>query len=166
MKLLSYIQEGVTRVGVHTEAGILDVEHALTASGYLKGTSSVTLQNVIAGGLEMLSHLNGLAGQAVSGTVPESDAVVLLDESTLQLAPCVPRPGKIICVGLNYRKHAEETNAPILQTPILFSKFNNALAAHLEPVPLPAASQTVDYEAELVIVMGRTAPECLQGGSL
>ncbi|MEI2393937.1 MULTISPECIES: fumarylacetoacetate hydrolase family protein [Paenibacillus] len=157
MKLLSYIQEGVTRVGVHTEAGILDVEHALTASGYLKGTSSVTLQNVIAGGLEMLSHLNGLAGQAVSGTVPESDAVVLLDESTLQLAPCVPRPGKIICVGLNYRKHAEETNAPIPQTPILFSKFNNALAAHLEPVPLPAASQTVDYEAELVIVMGRTA---------
>lgn len=95
MKLLSYIQEGVTRVGVHTEAGILDVEHALTASGYLKGTSSVTLQNVIAGGLEMLSHLNGLAGQAVSGTVPESDAVVLLDESTLQLAPVFPGPVKL-----------------------------------------------------------------------
>lgn len=158
MKILSYIQEGVTRLGVHTEAGILDVEHALTASGYLKGTSSVTLQDVIAGGPEMLSHLNGLARQAVRElTVPESDTVVLLDESTLQIAPCVPSPGKIICIGLNYRKHAEETNAPIPQTPILFSKFNNALAAHLEPVPLPAASQKVDYEAELVIVMGRTA---------
>ncbi|AIQ58581.1 fumarylacetoacetate hydrolase family protein [Paenibacillus borealis] len=156
MKILSYIQEGVTRLGVHTEAGILDVEQALAASGLVKGTRSLTLQDLIAGGPEILSHLNGLAVQAAGG-VDVSESIALLDESALQLAPCVQSPGKIICVGLNYRKHAEETNAPIPQTPILFSKFNNALAAHLEPVPLPAASQKVDYEAELVIVMGRTA---------
>lgn len=156
MKILSYIQEGVTRLGVHTEAGILDVEQALAASGLVKGTSPLTLQDLIAGGPEIQSHLNGLAVQAAGG-VDVSESIALLDESALQLAPCVQSPGKIICVGLNYRKHAEETNAPIPQTPILFSKFNNALAAHLEPVPLPAASQKVDYEAELVIVMGRTA---------
>src|SRR5690606_16772336 len=65
---------------------------------------------------------------------------------------------KIICVGLNYRKHAEETNAPIPQYPILFNKFNNTLTGHGHEVPLPIkVTSKVDYEAELVIVIGKEA---------
>ena len=59
----------------------------------------------------------------------------LLDESQVKYGPCVTRPGKIICVGLNYRKHAEETNAPIPQYPILFNKFNNTIAAQGDEIP-------------------------------
>ena len=54
----------------------------------------------------------------------------LLDEDEIQWGPCVTHPNKIICVGLNYRKHAEETNAPIPDYPILFNKFNNTLTGH------------------------------------
>ncbi|WP_026960754.1 fumarylacetoacetate hydrolase family protein [Alicyclobacillus herbarius] len=69
--------------------------------------------------------------------------------------PCVLRPQKVICIGLNYRKHAAETGAPVPENPVVFSKFNNALAGHRESIPLPSSSTQVDYEAELAIVIGK-----------
>jgi 2-keto-4-pentenoate hydratase/2-oxohepta-3-ene-1,7-dioic acid hydratase in catechol pathway len=69
----------------------------------------------------------------------------------------VPRPGKIICIGLNYRDHAAESKMPIPEKPVVFSKFNTAVIAPGEPVVLPSTSQQVDYEAELAVVMGRRA---------
>jgi len=72
------------------------------------------------------------------------------------LAP-VPRPGKLICIGLNYRDHAAESNMPIPERPVVFSKFATAVIAPGEPVVLPPASQQVDYEAELAVVIGRRA---------
>jgi len=72
------------------------------------------------------------------------------------LAP-VPRPGKIICVGLNYRDHAAESNMPIPEKPVIFSKFTTGVIAPGEAVVLPPASQQVDYEAELAVVIGRRA---------
>ena len=78
-------------------------------------------------------------------------------ESELQLAPSVYRPGKIIAVGLNSRRHAQETGSPIPQTPILFSKFNNTLAAACDPVKLPSVASQYDYEVELGVVIGRQA---------
>lgn len=69
----------------------------------------------------------------------------------------VPRPGKLICIGLNYRDHAAESKMPIPERPIIFSKFSSAVIAPGEPVVLPAASQKVDYEAELAVVIGRRA---------
>lgn len=80
-----------------------------------------------------------------------------LDEVGLQIGACVPNPGKILCIGLNYRRHAAETGSPEPQTPILFSKFNNAIAAPREPIPLPPDVTDVDYEAELVVVIGKRA---------
>src|SRR5258705_12693084 len=70
------------------------------------------------------------------------------------LAP-VPRPGKLICIGLNYRDHAAESNMPIPERPVVFSKFATAVIAPGEPVVLPPASEKVDYEAELAVVIGR-----------
>ncbi|HEY8185106.1 MAG TPA: fumarylacetoacetate hydrolase family protein [Pyrinomonadaceae bacterium] len=72
------------------------------------------------------------------------------------LAP-VPRPGKVICIGLNYRDHAAESNMPIPERPVVFSKFATAVIAPGEPVVLPPASTQVDYEAELAVVIGRQA---------
>jgi 2,4-didehydro-3-deoxy-L-rhamnonate hydrolase len=69
----------------------------------------------------------------------------------------VPRPGKILCIGLNYRDHAAESNMPIPEKPVVFSKFSTAVIAPGEPVVLPATSQKVDYEAELAVVIGRRA---------
>jgi 2-keto-4-pentenoate hydratase/2-oxohepta-3-ene-1,7-dioic acid hydratase in catechol pathway len=72
-----------------------------------------------------------------------------------RLLPPVPDPHKIVCIGLNYRDHAAETGAPLPRDPVLFSKFATALVGPEAPVVLPPVSQEVDYEAELVLVLGR-----------
>jgi len=77
-------------------------------------------------------------------------------EDAYWFAP-VPRPGKLICIGLNYLDHATESNLPIPERPVVFSKFSTAVIAPGEPVVLPATSQKVDYEAELAVVIGRRA---------
>ena len=71
----------------------------------------------------------------------------------------VPRPGKLICIGLNYRDHAAESNMAIPKQPVVFSKFSTAVIAPGEPVVLPATSEQVDYEAELAVVIGRRAKD-------
>ncbi len=71
----------------------------------------------------------------------------------------VPRPGKIICIGLNYRDHAAESNMPIPEKPVVFSKFSTSVIAPGEPVVLPSTSKQVDYEAELAVIIGRRAKQ-------
>jgi 2-keto-4-pentenoate hydratase/2-oxohepta-3-ene-1,7-dioic acid hydratase in catechol pathway len=75
--------------------------------------------------------------------------------AVVKLLPPIPDPAKIICMGLNYRDHAAETGAKIPSEPVLFSKFNTALIGPDEPIVLPAVSKKVDYEAELVLVVGK-----------
>lgn len=70
------------------------------------------------------------------------------------LAP-VENPSKVFCIGLNYRDHAIETNSPIPSEPVVFSKFSQAVIGPDEPVILPAVAHEVDYEAELVVVIGK-----------
>ena len=76
---------------------------------------------------------------------------------SLQLTAPVPRPGKIICVGLNYRDHAKETGKPIPEEPVLFAKFANSVVPDGAEVPIPEVTREVDWEAELGVVIGRTA---------
>src|SRR5579871_1570656 len=75
--------------------------------------------------------------------------------STIKLLPPIPRPPKVICVGLNYADHARETGKQPPTEPVIFSKFPSVVIAHGDPIVLPRASQEVDYEAELVAVIGR-----------
>ncbi len=74
-----------------------------------------------------------------------------------QLLPPVVDPQKVICVGLNYADHAAETGAKVGDELVIFCKFPTALRGHLQPIELPAVSTKVDYEAELVVVIGRQA---------
>src|SRR5207249_11493671 len=67
----------------------------------------------------------------------------------------VPNPHKIVCLVLNYADHAKEGGVPIPKDPVLFSKYATALIGHGEAIVLPPVSQEVDYEAELVVVVGK-----------
>jgi 2-keto-4-pentenoate hydratase/2-oxohepta-3-ene-1,7-dioic acid hydratase in catechol pathway len=88
-------------------------------------------------------------------------------EAGVRLGPCVPRPPKIICIGLNYRRHAEEAGMPVPTSPVLFSKFGNTLAASGDDVPLPAGvAEQYDYEAELGVVIARTTKNVSEAGAL
>jgi 2-keto-4-pentenoate hydratase/2-oxohepta-3-ene-1,7-dioic acid hydratase in catechol pathway len=148
MKLLTFLHEGRHRLGVRTERGVFDVAEA-AANTASWGGAPVSMEDVLAGGPQAVRALQSRI-DAIG-----DPAAFLRDEAELELGPCVPNPGKILCVGLNYRRHAEETGAAVPQYPVLFSKFNNALTAHGADVPLPRVSGQVDYEAELAIVIGK-----------
>lgn len=69
--------------------------------------------------------------------------------------PLIPSPEKVICIGLNYSDHARETGVVPPSAPVVFNKFPTAVSAHQRPIVLPEVSTEVDYEAELVVVIGR-----------
>ena len=78
----------------------------------------------------------------------------------------IERPGKIICVGLNYRDHAEETGAALPTAPLLFAKWANTLIGPGEPIVIPAEVHETDYEAELGVVIGRTTSRVSEAQAL
>jgi len=157
LTLLNMRQGDSAALGVKTDRGVLDVAKA--AATYKVGAPRTT-DDVIQNGDQ---GLGALVARALAG----APADLFLDESKIEYAPAVTRPEKIVCVGLNYARHARETNNPIPKLPILFNKFNNALNSHKGTVRVSAVpAEQFDYEAELVIVMGRRASNVSEADAL
>jgi 2-keto-4-pentenoate hydratase/2-oxohepta-3-ene-1,7-dioic acid hydratase in catechol pathway len=150
LTLLTMRRSDEFRLGVKTDQGILDVpEAAKLLQMYAPATVDDLLQH------EDGPSLNALADAALKSTATRA---AFINEADIEYGPIVTRPEKIVCVGLNYRRHAKEVNLPIPAQPVLFSKFNNALTAHRGAIKLPVEIATkFDYETELVIVIGRKA---------
>lgn len=151
MKLLTYQTDEGLKLGVKTERGILDVFKASRLFLTPIQEFPLTIEQVVKQGEKIIQALTDLV--CISNESEEEG--LFLDEQEIDFGPCVPEPGKIICVGLNYRKHAAESNMPIPDYPILFNKFSNAIAAHNEEIQIPHNARQVDYEAELAIVIGK-----------
>jgi 2,4-diketo-3-deoxy-L-fuconate hydrolase len=96
-----------------------------------------------------MKHLGSIAALE-SLDVPDGAPGI---EGALFDAP-VPRPSKVLGIGLNYRKHAEETGMSIPDEPVVFAKFPNAICGPNDDIVIPAATKQVDWEAELVAVIG------------
>jgi 2-keto-4-pentenoate hydratase/2-oxohepta-3-ene-1,7-dioic acid hydratase in catechol pathway len=101
---------------------------------------------LLEGGAGMLADVRRVAASAKAVATPVAGA--------RYHAP-IPDPHKIICLGLNYRDHAIETGKAIPAEPVLFGKYATALIGHGEAIVLPKVSHRVDYEAELVIIVGK-----------
>ena len=156
MKLIVFNAEGGPRLGICIDDGVVDVVAAGNALASTLGDVKLptSVNDFYAGGLDYLAGLQKLA--AVADDQEGGDW--LFQEGELDITAIVPNPGKVICVGLNYRQHAIESGMAIPETPVLFSKFNNTIAAPDEVVPLPAnIAEQYDYESELVVVMGKRA---------
>lgn len=82
---------------------------------------------------------------------------VVLEREGVRLTSPVPRPGKVIAIGLNYKDHAAESKMELPEVPLVFSKFSSSVVGPDEPVVLPEGSEQCDYEAELGVVVGRVA---------
>ena len=97
------------------------------------------------------------AGPVTAGIVPVADAGGTVALKDADLAPVIPAPDKIVCVGLNYRDHAAETNNPLPTAPIYFAKYRRALTGPYDPIrlPSPEVSTSADWEVELAVVIGR-----------
>jgi 2-keto-4-pentenoate hydratase/2-oxohepta-3-ene-1,7-dioic acid hydratase in catechol pathway len=149
MTLLSMVQpDGAETLGVKLPDGVLDVAKA---GGALQIDAPATLEDLLksgnAGALEQLIRTAGGRKE------------FLRDEAGIKFGRMFRNPGKIVCVGLNYREHAEEAGEKLPRVPILFNKYNNTLAAHNCTIKLPPrdVAYKFDYETELLVVMGRTA---------
>jgi len=140
MRLVTYASDRGPRAGIQTEAGVIDAWDLIGADG------ETSLRQLLASG-----RLDELRAAIEGG---EGEPLMISPGGIL--AP-VPDPDKIICVGLNYRAHAEETGAEIPKAPTIFGKYRNALVPDGSTVRLPAASRKVDYEAEVAFVIGRRA---------
>lgn len=154
MKLATFMQNGQPGLGVFTGRGVLDVKSAVRRLRPVGEGIPVSVMETIRGNAPAVEALRRLVEHCLSADGLEE---LFLEEEGLVWGPCVTHPGKILCVGLNYRKHAAESNLPVPDYPILFSKFGNTLAGHGQEIVLPEASTQVDYEAELAIVIGKTA---------
>jgi|HubBroStandDraft_6_1064221.scaffolds.fasta_scaffold312381_3 2-keto-4-pentenoate hydratase/2-oxohepta-3-ene-1,7-dioic acid hydratase in catechol pathway len=130
------------RPGARAEAGVLlgDQVVRLTGAGFADTIS------VLASGPEGRAKIENFVQN------PPVDATFQL--SSIQLLAPVPRPPKLICVGLNYRDHAAEARQEIPKVPTIFAKFSNVVIGPGQPIVLPRNSRKPDYEAEFAFVIG------------
>ncbi|PYQ50538.1 MAG: FAA hydrolase family protein [Acidobacteria bacterium] len=149
---------GAPGLAIKTARGLLDVRRA---EGVFKLGAPTTIDEVfLRGGGHPLAALLARANDRPSGGL-------FIDEREAEFGPCVTSPEKIICVGLNYRKHAAETGNPVPPAPILFNKYNTALNAHRGTIKVSQEpAEQFDYEVELVMVMGRAARRVAEADAL
>ena len=137
MKLATILTDRGPRAALAVPGGLVDL-HAADPS------IPDSLPGILAAGSECLERVAACA---------QMDPTVAEDQP--RFLPVIPSPQKILCVGLNYADHARESGAEVPEEPVIFSKFASALTGHGQPIELPRTSAEVDYEAELVVVIGR-----------
>jgi 2-keto-4-pentenoate hydratase/2-oxohepta-3-ene-1,7-dioic acid hydratase in catechol pathway len=149
LKLLNfYSADSRTALGIVEGNRVLNLTEA---AGGEAAFGSVT--KWLRGGAEVLRHTHGLLERMLQN--PE--AGIPLDQ--VRHAPLVDRDCQIFCVGLNYADHAAENNLPPPETPIFFSKLASVVIPHRTDIPLPSGEHQVDYEAEMVVVIGSRADQ-------
>ncbi|MEW6640354.1 MAG: fumarylacetoacetate hydrolase family protein [Pseudomonadota bacterium] len=134
MKLLSYVVEGRPGYGAVKDDGVIDLGRRL---------ASRTLRELLEAG--------GLPDAAAALKTAAADHPL----AAISYAPVIPDPGKIICVGLNYRDHVAEVGRTVTEKPALFARFPGSQVGHLQPVIRPRVSEQFDYEGELAVIIGR-----------
>ena len=136
MRLVSFIASGRSGYGVVKDGGVVDLGRRL-------GDRCPTLRALLA------------AGAMAEAARMADDCAPDLSLEAIELAPVIPDPDKIICVGLNYRDHVAETGRTVTEKPALFARFAGSQVGHKQPLVKPFVSDEFDYEGEVAVVIGR-----------
>jgi len=151
MKILYFRNEGRLCPGIVAGRGVVDVDAWLLAGGREPFRERpLSLADMV-----VLREAAADAGEEF-----------VLKEEALVIGPCTPSPSKILCIGLNYRKHAIESGMAIPSIPVVFTKYNNTLVDHGAEVPLGKVGAQFDYEVELGVVIGRRCKDVKAGDAL
>jgi 2-keto-4-pentenoate hydratase/2-oxohepta-3-ene-1,7-dioic acid hydratase in catechol pathway len=137
MKLISFDYRGKSSYGAIKGDRVIDL-------GAHFGAALPDLKALIAA-----NRVSEAAGVAAAETAP---AMAL---AAVTLLPVIPNPGKIVCVGLNYADHVQETGRTVTESPTLFLRVAESQVAHGDDIVLPAESSRLDYEGEIAIVIGQ-----------
>ena len=154
MKLVQFWREGRPALGIQTEGGIVDAAAEAARRG---GTAPADMAAALSLGLSECRRLLEPLTQ---------EPVCVFQAEAVKLAPVVSDPPRILCIGLNYRRHAQECGLALPPAPVLFNKFQNALTADWACIHLPSEYKEYDYEAELVAVIGKPAREVSEAEAL
>ncbi len=150
MRLVTYELNAKWRAGIAIEEKVIDAEVAAQAMDvdidWTSNRAIIRLAHDKQIQLEESAH-------ALANSNSPDFGIFLAQE--IHLGPPIPDPDKIICLGLNYRSHAEEAGFSVPKVPILFAKYRNALNGPASPIILPGLSEEVDYEGELAVVIGK-----------
>jgi acylpyruvate hydrolase len=152
----------VMHLGCHWDSQYLDITQAIS-KGVLSSPQVSTLEDVLkmGNGLENLeSALQRLAESRVS-----VDNLLFSGSDIILKAPIL-NPQKLLGIGLNYRDHAEEAKIAIPKSPLIFGMYANAIVGPEAPIVIPPATNQVDYEAELAVVIGKRARRVSLGEAL
>jgi 2-keto-4-pentenoate hydratase/2-oxohepta-3-ene-1,7-dioic acid hydratase in catechol pathway len=141
MKLVTFRSAETTRLGVLDGDDVIDVNHA-------DPSIPADLRAALVAGVDVVAAAQRMVA---SGSAPR------MPYASLKLAPLVPEPGKIVCLGHNYYDHAKEGGNHKPVYPLIFFRGASSLIAHEDKVIRPRVSDKLDYEAELVIVIGKRA---------
>lgn len=156
MKLVTYRYLGEIRLGALVGERLADLEaiYFLMKGKNLSGGFPVDMVNFLEMGEEVERLSLWMEEKSREGLVSEIRTIALKD---VELLAPVPKPGKIICIGLNYLDHIKEAGRPIPKEPVFFGKFANTVIGPEGVVLLPDVSNEIDYEAELAVVIGKKA---------
>ena len=141
MKLISYTHQEVVRYGVLVAQGVADMRHCM--------------DNAPASINDFFAHAHGNK-TLMASIAQRAESAQHLSLDQVNLLPCVPRPSKIICLGVNYHDHAAEGGNKVADYPTIFYRGPSSLLAHKGTIPIPPISTSLDFEAELALVIGKT----------
>jgi 2-keto-4-pentenoate hydratase/2-oxohepta-3-ene-1,7-dioic acid hydratase in catechol pathway len=153
MKLLYFKNGQQFRLGIVAAKGVVDVDAYQLYRGQ-KTFANTPLTNKAVDELKKIVKEVSLLPQFI------------LDEAALTIAPCTPNPSKIICIGLNYRRHAAESGMAVPTVPVVFTKYNNTLVDYGKDVPLGKVGTQFDYEVELGVVIGEKCKDVSRADAL
>lgn len=146
MKFMSYSKDRARGLAVLTEDGFRGMP--VSDPRYPGNLKVLITEDRMAEGASILAD----------GGIIDPDQVVVL--------PPIPDPEKIICIGLNYRDHAEEAGMALPEYPAMFARFNSTLVGHGQPIVRPLQSEQLDFEGELAIIIGKPARHVAEASAL
>jgi acylpyruvate hydrolase len=165
MKLVAYSLRGRVALGALSREDVVDLHRAYRAAllsdaefdelAVADRRVPQDLQDFLVGGQTSMAAARRAMDYTEQRHLEDERNDLSHPIADVQLLPPVRRPGKVICVGLNYRSHLEEIGEPPPEYPILFNKASTSLIGHEQSIVLPRISRQVDYEGELAVVIGR-----------
>jgi acylpyruvate hydrolase len=175
MKLVTYTWKGETSLGALANERVVDLHHAYRAMlRHVEDWDELAVADLRVPA-DLLALLRGgdrsmtAARQALRFAQEQSatdSASICHPVSEVKFLSPIPRPGKVVCVGLNYHSHLAEIGEPTPEYPILFHKAATSIIGHGQSIVLPRVSQQVDFEGELAVVIGRRGKYILEEHAL
>lgn len=175
MKLLTFRSEGVARIGAYADGLAVDLHTAFTALLESKGKLRARqiaeayipndMNGFLEGGKESMEYAKEAVDYALKVKTDKERRLVFPAEEVKLEAP-VPKPGKMICVGHNYKEHILEMKRELPPYPVVFAKFANTVIGPQDDIPFFPISEQLDYEGEFAFVIGKKARNVSQEEAL